>query len=190
MATTLKSTYESILFGRIRPCSVVLSRFSPVQFFTTPWTVAHQAPVHGVSQARILEWVAISFSRSLFKFMSIESVMPSNHLIFCHPYLLLPSTFPRFRVFSLSQFFPSGGQSIGASASASAFPVNIQGWFPLGLTDLISLLAKGLSKESSLAPQFKSNNSLVLSLLHGTTLYRPLLAKWCLCFLIHCLGLS
>ena len=119
MATTLKSTYESILFGRIRPCSVVLSRFSPVQFFTTPWTVAHQAPVHGVSQARILEWVAISFSRSLFKFMSIESVMPSNHLFFCHPFLLPPSTFPRFRVFSLSQFFPSGGQSIGASASAS-----------------------------------------------------------------------
>ena len=146
MATTLKSTYESILFGRIRPCSVVLSRFSPVQFFTTPWTVAHQAPVHGVSQARILEWVAISFSRSLFKFMSIESVMPSNHLIFCHPFLLPPSTFPRFRVFSLSQFFPSGGQSIGASASASVLPMNIQGWFPLGLTGLISLLFKGLSR--------------------------------------------
>ena len=79
----------------------MLSRFSCVQFFTTPWTVAHQAPVHGVSQARILEWVAISFSRSLLKFMSIEPVMPSHHLIFCRPFLLPPSTFPRFRVFSI-----------------------------------------------------------------------------------------
>ena len=58
-------------------------------------------------------------SRSLLKLRSIESVMPSNHLILGHPLLLLPSTFPSIRVFSVSQFFASGGQSIRASASAS-----------------------------------------------------------------------
>ena len=57
--------------------------------------------------------------------MSIESVMPSNHLILCHPLLLLPLVFPRIRVFP-SLFFASGGQSIGVSASASVLPVNTQ----------------------------------------------------------------
>jgi len=52
--------------------------------------------------------------------------MPSNHLILCHPLLLLPSIFPSIRVFSMSQFFTSDGQSIGASASASVLPMNIQ----------------------------------------------------------------
>ena len=70
--------------------------------------------------------------------MSIDLVMPSNHLILFHPLLLLSSTFPSIRVFS-NQFFTSGGQSIGASALASALPMNIQGWFPLELTGFISL---------------------------------------------------
>ena len=61
--------------------------------------------------------------------MSIESVMPFNHLIFCHPLLLLPLTFPSIKVFPMSQFFTSGGQSIRASASASVFPMNIQDLF-------------------------------------------------------------
>ena len=82
---------------------------------------------------------------SLFKFMSTESVMPSNHLIFC-PLLLLPSIFPSIRVYSKSRIFALGGQSIGASASALVLPVNIQEWFPLGLTALISLQSKGLSR--------------------------------------------
>ena len=71
-------------------------------------------------------------------------LMPSNHLILCHPLLLLSSVFPRIRVFPLSRLFASGGQSIGASASASVLP--IQGSFPLGLTGLISLQSKGLSR--------------------------------------------
>ena len=66
----------------------------------------------------------------------------TNHLILCCP-LLLPSVFPNIRVFSMSRLFESGGQTLGASASASVLPVNIQGRFPLGLTDLISLLSKG-----------------------------------------------
>ena len=77
-------------------------------------------------------------SRSLLKFTSIESVMPSNHLILCHPLLLLSSIFPGSGSFSLSWLFLSGDQSIGASASALVLPVNIQGLFPLGLTGFIS----------------------------------------------------
>ena len=76
-----------------------------------------------------------------------ESLMPSNHLILCRPFLLLPSVFPSIRVFSSeSVLFASGGQSIGVSASASVLPMNIQDWFPLGWTGWISLQSKGLSR--------------------------------------------
>ena len=107
---------------------------SSVQLFVIPWTAAHQA-----SQSITNSW-------RLFKLMSIESVMPSNHLILCCPLLLLPSIFPRIRVFSNESVLHIGGQSIGASGSASVLPVSIQGWFPLGLTGLISLQSKGLSR--------------------------------------------
>ena len=83
-------------------------------------------------------------SQSLLKLMSIESVMPSNHLILCHPLLLLPSILPSIRVFPMSQFFTSSGQSIGVSASASVLPMSIQDWFPLGWTGWISLQSKRL----------------------------------------------
>ena len=76
-------------------------------------------------------------------------------------------SFPASRSVPVSRLFTSGGQNIGTSASI--LPVNLQGWFPLGLTALISLLAKD-SQESSSAPQFESINSLVLSLLYGSTL--------------------
>ena len=85
-------------------------------------------------------------SRSLLKFMCIESVMPSNHLILCHPLLLLLSTFPASWFFPISQFFISGGQSIGVSASASVLSINVQDLFPLGWTSWISLQSKGLSR--------------------------------------------
>ena len=78
--------------------------------------------------------------------MSIESVMPSSHLILCCPLLLLPSVFPASGSFPMSQFFASGGQSIGVSASASVLPMNTQDQFPLELTGLISLKSKGLSR--------------------------------------------
>ena len=70
----------------------------------------------------------------------------SNHLILCCPLLLLPSSFPASGSFQMSRLFASCGQSIGATASASVLPMNMQGWFPLGLTGLISLLSKGLSR--------------------------------------------
>ena len=75
--------------------------------------------------------------------MSIESMVPSNHLIFCHPLLLPPSLFPSIR--EMSQFFSLGDQSIGVSASASVLPMNTQDWSPLGWTGWISLQSKGLS---------------------------------------------
>ena len=86
-----------------------------------------------------------SNSRSLLKLMSIELVMPSNHLI-CRPLLLLPSIFPSFRVFSNESVLCIRSQSIGVSASASVLPMNIQDWFPLGWTGWISLQSKGLWK--------------------------------------------
>ena len=103
---------------------------SHVWVFATPWTAAHQASL------------SITNSWSLLKLMSIESVMPSNHLILCHSLLLPPSIFPSIRVFSNE----SGGQSIGISASASVLPMNIQDSFPLGWTGWISLQSEGLSR--------------------------------------------
>ena len=87
---------------------------SRVRLFVTPWTAAHQA--------------SLSFfnSQSLVKLMSIESVIPSNYLILCHPLLLLPSIFPASGPFQMSQLFASSGQSIRVSASTSILPMNTQ----------------------------------------------------------------
>ena len=79
----------------------------------------------------------------------VSNAIVSNHLILCHPLLVLPSTFPSIQVFSSESSFTSGGQSTGASASASILPMNIQGQFPLGLTGLISLLSEGISRVAS-----------------------------------------
>ena len=105
---------------------------SHVQLFATPWTEACQTSL------------SITDSWSLLKLKSIEMVIPSNHFILCP--ILLPSIFTSIRFFPIIQLFASGGQSIGVSASASVLPKNIQDWFPLGLTDLISLKSKGLSR--------------------------------------------
>ena len=87
--------------------------------------------------------LSITNSWSLPKLMSIESAMPFNHLILCHPLLLLPSI---IRVFSNESALRIGGESSGVSASASVLPVNIQDWFSLGWTGRISLQSKGLSR--------------------------------------------
>ena len=91
-----------------------LQSLGRVQLFVTPWTAARQASL------------SFTISWRLLKLLSIESVMPSNHLILCRPLLLLPSSFPASGSFPRSQFFTSGGQSIRASASESVFPMNIQ----------------------------------------------------------------
>ena len=128
---------------------VVVKSLSHAQFFATSWAVAQQASL------------SFTISWSLLKLMSIESVMSSNHLILCHPSLLLPSIFPGIRVFSSK----SGGQSIGASALV--LPMNIQDWFPLGWTGWISLQPKGFSR-------FFSKTTLQKHQFYGTQL-----SLWC-----------
>ena len=105
----------------------------------------------------------------LLRLTSTESVMPSDHLILCCSLLLLPSIFPNIRVFSNKLSLHIRWQSIGASASAWVLPKKIHGWFHLGLTGLISLLSKGLSRVFSSAT-VQIINSSALSLLYGPTL--------------------
>ena len=93
----------------VTPLFSSVQSLSRVQLFAAPWTAAHQAPL------------SITNSWSPPKPMSIESEMPSNHLILCRPFLLLPSIFPNIRVFQMSQLLASGGQSIGVSASTQFF---------------------------------------------------------------------
>ena len=87
---------------------------SRVRLFVTPWTAAYQASL------------SITNFQKLLKLMSIESVLPSNHLILCHPLSPCLQSFPASGSFPVSHFFASGGQSIGVSASTSVLPVNIQ----------------------------------------------------------------
>ena len=87
---------------------------SRVRLFVTPCTAAHQASLFIIN------------SWSLLKLKSIESVMPYNHLIPCHPLVLPLQPFPASGSFQMSQLFTSGGQSIGVSASTSVLPMNIQ----------------------------------------------------------------
>ena len=105
---------------------------SHVRHFVTPWTAAFQASL------------SITSSQSLFKLMSIESMMASISSSVV-PFSHLQS-FPASGSFQMSRFFASGGQSIGVSASASVFPMNIQDWSPLGWTSWISLQSSGLSR--------------------------------------------
>ena len=114
-------------------CVVVVQLLSHVWFSATPGTVACQGSL------------SFTISQSLLKVMSIEWWCHSN-IVLCHPLLLLLQYFPASGSFLMSQLFILGGQSIGVSASASVFPVNSQDWFPLGLTDFISLQSKGLSR--------------------------------------------
>ena len=107
---------------------------SCVRLFATPWIAACQASL------------SITNSQSSPRLTSIESVMPSSHLILCHPLLLLPQSLPASESFSMSQLFAWGGQSIGASALASVLPMNIQDWFHLGWTGWIPLQSKGFSR--------------------------------------------
>ena len=116
--------------------SSVQSSRSVVSDFATPWIAAHQASL------------SITNSQSLLKVTSIESVMPSSSSSSSSsvvPFSSCPQCLPASRSFPMSQFFTSGGQSIGVSASASVLPKNTQEWSPLGCIGWISLQCKGLS---------------------------------------------
>ena len=113
--------YNAVLVSGIQHSDPVLyiyiyqfsSSLTHVLLFATLWTAARKLP-------------SFTKSQSLFNLIFIQSVIPSNHLILCRPLLLPPSIFPSIRVFIVSQFFTSGSQIIGVSASASVLPMNIQ----------------------------------------------------------------
>ena len=108
------------------------------------------SPIPGVypNSCSLSQWCHPTFSSSVIPFSSC------------------PQSFPASGSFQMHQLFTSGGQSIGSSASASVLPVNVQGWFPLELTGLISLVSRRLSQESSPTPQFEGTNSSVLSVFY------------------------
>ena len=131
---------------------------SGVRIFVTLWTAARQASL------------SVTNSQSLLKLMTIESVMPSKHLILCRPLLLLPSIFPSVRVFSNESVLPIRWPKYW-SFSFSISPSNEHPGLISFRMDWLDLLAvQGTLQESSPTPQFKSISSLVLSLLYGPTL--------------------
>ena len=107
---------------------------SHVRLFATPWTAAHQASL------------SITNSQSLLKLMSIKLVMPSNHLLLCHPLLLLPSIFPTIRVFSNESVLLIRWPSIGLSASGSVLPIKYSGPISFRIDWLDLLAVQGIPK--------------------------------------------
>ena len=147
------------IFSQIDPVNNLwgsVQSLSHVRLFATPWTAACQASL------------SITNSRSLPKLMSIGRWWHPAISSFVILFSSCLQSFPASGSFHMSQFFASGGQSTGVSASASVLPINTQDWSPLEWTDWISLQSKGLS--SSPTPQFKSINYLALSFLHSPTL--------------------
>ena len=123
----------SCIADRFFTASLVQS-LSRVQLFATPWIIARQASP------------SITNSLSSPKLTSIESVMPSSHLILCHPFSSCPQFLPASESFPMSQHFAWGGQSTGVLASESFLTKNTQDWSPLERTGWISLQSKGLSR--------------------------------------------
>ena len=115
-------------------CFSSVQSLSHVQLFVTPWIAARQASL------------SITNSQSSLRLTSIESVMPSSHLILCRPLLLLPQLLPASKSFPMSQLFIWGGQSTGVSALASFLPKKSQGWSPSEWTGWISLQSKRFSR--------------------------------------------
>ena len=113
-------------------------------------------------------WV-LHISWNLLKLLSIEALMPSSYLISHCPLFFLPSVFPSIRIFSIESARHIRWQSIGASASASVLPLDIQSWFPVELTGWSPCSPRD-SQEFSPTPQFQSINSSVVNFLYIPTL--------------------
>ena len=146
--------------------SGIVQSLSCVQLFATPCTAALQASL------------SITNSRSLLKLMSIESVMPSSHLILCRPLLLLPPIPPSIRVFSNESVLYTRRQKYWSFRFNISFPMNIQDWFPLGWIGWISLQSKGLSRVfSNTTVQKHQFFSTQLSLQSNSHMYTWLLEK-------------
>ena len=176
---------------------LMIIQFSSVQslsrggLFVTPWTAARQV------------FLSITNSQSLLKLMAIKSVIPSNHLILCHPLLLLPSTFPSIRVFSnesvLCMRWPkywSFSFSISPSNEYSGLISFRMDW--LDLLAVQGTLKSLLQHHSSKASILWCSAFFIVQLSHPcmTTGKTKALTRWtfvgklCLCFLICCLGWS
>ena len=134
---------EIVISSNCQPVQALLLHAAPVssdqllshvRLFVTPWIAARQASLSTTN------------SWNLLRFMSIESVMPYNISSSVVPFFFCLQSFPAPGSFLMSQYFTSGGQSIGVSASASVLPVNTQDWSPLEWTGWISLQSKGLSR--------------------------------------------
>ena len=128
---------EDVVYVYARKYSVQFSSIQPlsrVWLFATPWIAAHQSSL------------SITNSRSSLRLTSIESVMPSSHLILCRPLLFLPSIPPSIRVFSNESNLHMRWPNIEVSALASFLPKKSQGWSPSEWTGWISLQSKGLSR--------------------------------------------
>ena len=168
---------------------VVVQSLSHAQLFVTAWNVARQTPLSspGVcsNSCSLSQWcyLTISSYATLFSFCLLS--------------------FPSSGSFPMSWLFTLGGQSIGASASASVLPMNTQGWFPLVLTSLIPLQSNWLARDYSntttgkhlffgAQPSLWSHSHIRTWLLEKSylSLYGPLSSKWCLYFLTYCLDLS
>ena len=143
----IKNMYCSVLFSH----SVCMALCNPMNCSIPSFPVLHHLPELAQTHAH---WVG-------------DAIQPSHPLSFPSP---LPSNLPSIRVFSNESALCIRWPSIGASASASILPMNIQDWFPLGWTALISSCSPRDSQQSSPTPQFKSINSSALSFLHSPTL--------------------
>ena len=160
---------------------IVVQSLSRVWLFVIPWTAAPQTPLSSTTSQRLLQ------------FMSIESAILSS----AAPFFFCLQSFPASGSFPMSQLFASGGQSIGASASASVLPMYIQSWVPFGWLFWSPCCPRN-SQESSPVPQFKSiqffgtqpslwsNSHICTWLVEKPWLWLdgPLSAKWYLCLLI------
>ena len=133
----IKFLEATIMPNYSRSASVQFSSvqsLSCVRLFATPWIAARQA------------FLSITNSRNSLKLTSIELVMPSSHLILCHPFSSCPQSLPASESFPMSQLFAWGGQSTGVSALAIVLSMNTQDWSLLEWTGWISLQSKGLSR--------------------------------------------
>ena len=161
---------------------VVVWSLSHVQLFATPWTAACQASL------------CFTISQSLLKLMSIESVMPSNHLILCRPFLLMPSIFPSIRVFSnesaLHIRWPKYWSFSFSISHSSEYSGLIS--FRMGLFDLFVVQGtlKGFLQHHSSKASLLWHSAffmIQLSYPYMATRKTIVLAKWCVYFLIYCL---
>ena len=141
---------------------IVFQSLSPVWLYATPWTAAHQAPLSSLSPGvcsnlcPLSQWCHLAISPS------------------ATPFSFCLWSFPASKSFPMRQLFSSSGQSFGTSASASVSPVNIQGWFPLGLTGLLSLQYKGLSRICFSTTTRTGNHYLKRSSAHDSNVHKIL----------------